>query len=327
MNGIILSQVIEYNFAPGAKNQNIQLPASALIIRSFTVCVVPLILSNPTTINIGTAFNSTLFANAIDASTLNSVGVIAGIDGNNRLMDNTLNVVLVPSAIPGITSGVIRTYVEYYAPVSLLPNVVYVPPVPVANIGGGGTGGYLAVFTGAETIGNSSIEDGTVLTINKEIQTDSLISGITDTSVAISFFAGTLSNNGGGTTINWLQYKLYNSTGQVIFNWNNGLLNDSTGTKSINLGARLLFDSSDLGSVDYNNRNLLDSAGDENLNWETPGEILFSGSFETAAPAGGVSAAAQWEVGSEVAAVSVLDTSKYIEVNIGGTLYKLATMV
>lgn len=51
--------------------------------------------------------------------------------------------------------------------------------------------------------------------------------------------------------------------------------------------------------------------------------VVDSGSIQTAAPAGGGTAAA-WKLGSLVTAPAVLDTTRYIEVDIGGTLYKLA---
>ena len=49
-----------------------------------------------------------------------------------------------------------------------------------------------------------------------------------------------------------------------------------------------------------------------------------NGSIKTAAPTTGTAAA--WKLGSRVAATVVLNTTQYIEVDIGGTLYKLATV-
>jgi hypothetical protein len=50
--------------------------------------------------------------------------------------------------------------------------------------------------------------------------------------------------------------------------------------------------------------------------------IIPTGAVKTAAPSGGTAAA--WKLGSRVAATVTLSTSQYIEVDIGGTLYKLA---
>jgi hypothetical protein len=49
-----------------------------------------------------------------------------------------------------------------------------------------------------------------------------------------------------------------------------------------------------------------------------------NGSIKTAAPTTGTAAA--WKLGSRVAATVVVNTTEYIEVDIGGTLYKLATV-
>lgn len=54
------------------------------------------------------------------------------------------------------------------------------------------------------------------------------------------------------------------------------------------------------------------------------GKIVFSNSIKTAAPTTGT--AAEWKLGSRVAATVVVNTTEYIEVDIGGTLYKLATV-
>jgi hypothetical protein len=54
------------------------------------------------------------------------------------------------------------------------------------------------------------------------------------------------------------------------------------------------------------------------------GDILTTGSVTTAAPAGGTAAA--WKLGARVADTTTLDTTQYIEVDVGGTLYKLAVV-
>ena len=60
------------------------------------------------------------------------------------------------------------------------------------------------------------------------------------------------------------------------------------------------------------------------LNITSAGNSNFAGSIKTSAPAGGT--AANWKLGSRVAATVVVNTTEYIEVDIGGTLYKLATV-
>ena len=54
------------------------------------------------------------------------------------------------------------------------------------------------------------------------------------------------------------------------------------------------------------------------------GNSEFLGNIKTGAPTTGT--AATWKLGQRVAAAVVLDTTQYIEVDIGGTLYKLATV-
>ena len=54
------------------------------------------------------------------------------------------------------------------------------------------------------------------------------------------------------------------------------------------------------------------------------GAAEFSATIKTGNPTGGTAAA--WKLGSRVAATVVVNTTQYIEVDIGGTLYKLATV-
>ena len=54
------------------------------------------------------------------------------------------------------------------------------------------------------------------------------------------------------------------------------------------------------------------------------GNLEVTGSIKTGAPTGGTAAA--WKLGSRVAATVVVNTTEYIEIDIGGTLYKLATV-
>jgi len=48
----------------------------------------------------------------------------------------------------------------------------------------------------------------------------------------------------------------------------------------------------------------------------------FAGTIKTAAPNGGTAGA--WKLGIRVAATTTLDTTQYLQVDIGGTLYKVA---
>jgi hypothetical protein len=51
---------------------------------------------------------------------------------------------------------------------------------------------------------------------------------------------------------------------------------------------------------------------------------IFPGYVKTGKPAGGVSVASDWRIGSQVNAVVVLDTTRYLEVDIEGVIVKLA---
>jgi filamentous hemagglutinin len=52
------------------------------------------------------------------------------------------------------------------------------------------------------------------------------------------------------------------------------------------------------------------------------GNATFGGNIKTAAPSGGTAGA--WKLGVRVAATTTLDTTQYLQVDIGGTLYKVA---
>jgi hypothetical protein len=57
---------------------------------------------------------------------------------------------------------------------------------------------------------------------------------------------------------------------------------------------------------------------------QVDGNTFTNGSIKTAAPSGGT--AAEWKLGTRVASSVTLDGTQYIEVDIGGTLYYLATV-
>jgi len=57
---------------------------------------------------------------------------------------------------------------------------------------------------------------------------------------------------------------------------------------------------------------------------QVDGNTFTNGSIKTSAPAGGTSG--QWKLGTRVASSVALDATQYIEVDIGGTLYYLATV-
>jgi hypothetical protein len=62
--------------------------------------------------------------------------------------------------------------------------------------------------------------------------------------------------------------------------------------------------------------------GVTNLGLRVTGAATFSSTVTTGAPTGGTAAA--WRLGSRVAAAVALDATQYIELEVGGTLYKLA---
>ncbi len=58
------------------------------------------------------------------------------------------------------------------------------------------------------------------------------------------------------------------------------------------------------------------------LTIDQDGTVTLASSIKTAAPAGGTAGA--WKAGIRVAATVVLDTTQYIQLDVGGTLYKIA---
>ena len=70
---------------------------------------------------------------------------------------------------------------------------------------------------------------------------------------------------------------------------------------------------------------IIGNGGTNELNFETNNTLRLtvnSNGIKTAAPTTGTAAA--WKLGSRVAAAVVLDATQYIELEVGGTLYKLA---
>jgi len=63
------------------------------------------------------------------------------------------------------------------------------------------------------------------------------------------------------------------------------------------------------------------SGSDELILFNT-GDLQIRGSYKSATPVGGT--AANWKLGTRVAAAVVLDATQYIELDVNGTLYKLA---
>jgi hypothetical protein len=64
------------------------------------------------------------------------------------------------------------------------------------------------------------------------------------------------------------------------------------------------------------------ATGTEVFSLTSGGNATFAGSLTTAAPSGGTAGA--WKLGVRVAATTTLDTTQYLQVDIGGTLYKVA---
>ncbi len=60
------------------------------------------------------------------------------------------------------------------------------------------------------------------------------------------------------------------------------------------------------------------------FNVTAAGAMTLAGAITTGAPAGGTAAA--WKHGILVTTASVVDTTKYIQLDVGGVLYKVATM-
>ncbi len=173
MTPSLLQQYIEIDFSINKQGSTpvfatgVQLPTSAIIVNSFVVCVQPIVKTGTVTLNIGTSFNANLFANNLNSSTLNAQGITVPENTDLRFMDNTNSVLCALSGGGKIQSGIIRVYVSYYNPASILSNVVYVPS-PGGSIGGSGTLNMLAKFTPNGThIGDSEFfDDGTNVGLN-----------------------------------------------------------------------------------------------------------------------------------------------------------------
>jgi hypothetical protein len=78
------------------------------------------------------------------------------------------------------------------------------------------------------------------------------------------------------------------------------------------------------GAIDFFMKEQAQSTAISAININGNGKVTFGSSIKTSAPNTGT--AAEWKLGSRVAATVVVNTTEYIEVDIGGTLYKLATV-
>jgi len=104
-------------------------------------------------------------------------------------------------------------------------------------------------------------------------------------------------------------------------------INGGTGSATVGASAYLRIGDTNNGRYwiqQLNNNNDLQLWYYDGTNWNTKQKFNNNGSIETTAPTGGTAAA--WKLGSRVAATVVVNTTEYIEVDIGGTLYKLATV-
>lgn len=133
MNATFLTQAVPYVFSnknkTGTISTTVQIPKSAIILSTRTVCLSTVTFTGTPVINVGTSFSANLFLNALTASTLSGAGVSTPVDGQTRIMDDTLNVLINISG-GNITGGSFITFINYYYPTQNLPNVPYIPIVP-----------------------------------------------------------------------------------------------------------------------------------------------------------------------------------------------------
>ena len=147
-----------------------------------------------------------------------------------------------------------------------------------------------------------------------------------------------------GTLLGFMQ-SLDQNSGQYeigdIDNINNGMrfLLDDSGRDAViygsTTGQRLLalsigtgdYSFGDLDVIANGNRMIIhDIAGTFTFVNATDGVIFRAepAGIETLPPTGGVSAANNWQLGSVVTAASAFDATRYLEVNVGGSIVKLA---
>jgi hypothetical protein len=72
----------------------------------------------------------------------------------------------------------------------------------------------------------------------------------------------------------------------------------------------------------YGGNVLIGTTTDGGQKLQVNGSATFAGSVTTGTPSGGTAGA--WKLGVRVAATTTLDTTQYLQVDIGGTLYKVA---
>jgi hypothetical protein len=207
-----------------------------------------------------------------------------------------------------------------------------------------GTAGNVISFTQAMTLGaNGFLSIGTTSAtggIDVWAKSNSFASfiGYAGTSSAVpafAFFPYNINSNTGGLDIRTTSGGVFNNTMRLT-DANNVLIGTTTdaGYKlqvngdfylkgSSGSSSFVLFSDYSAGSVGITMKN---TAGNSTIDINgNAGNIDITGSYASGNPNGGT--AGRWKFGSRVAAAVTLDATQYIEVDIGGTLYKLAIVI
>lgn len=144
-----------------------------------------------------------------------------------------------------------------------------------------------------------------------------------------NFLIGTTTDNGYKLQVNGAAYIGTSSTSNIstYIASNVAGVEINGGTGSASVGASAYMRIGDTISAKYwiqqiNNNADLQFWFYDGGSWSTKQKLNNNGSIQTTAPSGGTAAA--WKLGSRVAATVALDTTQYIELDVGGTLYKLA---
>lgn len=140
-----------------------------------------------------------------------------------------------------------------------------------------------------------------------------------------NFLIGTTTDAGYKLQVNGPLYStgtgFSTSSATLFLNNSTAVTGRTFGVNSSNTGLFQVFDLTSGNTT----RLVIDSTGNVGINTSVPAAKLeVNGDIKTAAPNTGTAAA--WKLGSRVAATVVVNTTEYIEVDIGGTLYKLATV-
>lgn len=116
--------------------------------------------------------------------------------------------------------------------------------------------------------------------------------------------------------------KILNDDAEILsLDWSNRRIYDDVGDEVADYRLRVMFGFNGNTSLNWGDRTGHDSANATAFDWSTPAIFLVSGGYISQQPS--PNGAGIWKLGKINNSASVVDATKYLEVDVDGTLYKL----